>query len=225
MIKNQDLKAKLETYQNIVLEKNQLILDKDNLILDMEQKHEKFESSSDVMIFCINNLHLKDSEDEMFGVGYKKVPPPINHNYTSTPSIDPEIVDFVPTAPLTVDPLSKEESESESDQKRTSDVKTNEIDLSKIENLINSKILEVLNQVQNVQKPKSKTKGKKNVKKISKTNYVKGESFNKEGEMIEKGSNSEFVKQKAKGSNVASSSSNSQCEDDQKEKNEKIDKR
>ncbi|XP_022031147.1 general transcription factor IIF subunit 1-like [Helianthus annuus] len=74
-------------------------------------------------------------------------------------------------------------------------------------------------------KSRSLKKGKKNVKNVSKTNFVKGESFNKEGETIEKGSNSEFVKQKAKGSNEASSSSNSECEDDQKEKNEKIDKR
>ncbi|MFS7934847.1 hypothetical protein Hanom_Chr05g00396451 [Helianthus anomalus] len=114
-IKIQDLKVQLETCQNTVLERNQLILDKDNLILDLQRKLEKFESSSDVMNFCINNLRLKDSEDEMFGVGYKKVPPPINHNYASTPSIDPEIADFVPTAPLTVDPLSEEESESVSE--------------------------------------------------------------------------------------------------------------
>ncbi|MFS7968631.1 hypothetical protein Hanom_Chr09g00799881 [Helianthus anomalus] len=169
-IKNQDLKSELETCQNTVLEKNKIILDKDNLILDLHQKLEKFENSSDMMIFCINNLRLKDSEDGMLGVGYKKVPPLANHNFTSTPSIDPEIENFIPTAPLVVDPLGEEEceseSESDSEQKSSSDAKTNEIDLSKIENLINSRILETLNQVQNVRKSKPNNIGKMNVKNI-----------------------------------------------------------
>ncbi|MFS7977070.1 hypothetical protein Hanom_Chr10g00899851 [Helianthus anomalus] len=74
-MKSQDLKSELETCQNTVLEKNKIILDKDNLILDLQRKLEKLESSSNVMNFCINSLRLKDSKNEMFGVGYKKGSP------------------------------------------------------------------------------------------------------------------------------------------------------
>ena len=181
------------------MDKNKTILDKDNLILDLQRKLEKFENSSEVMNFCVNSQRLKNSEDEMYGVGYRQVPPPFNNNYTTTPSIDPEIVNFVPVAPLTVDPVSEEESESETDsdseQMRSCDARTKEVNLDNLEDLINSKILQALNQVQNAQQnSKPNKKGKKNAKNIRKTNFVKGKTFKNELEKIENGSNVDFVK-------------------------------
>ncbi|KAJ0587485.1 hypothetical protein HanIR_Chr04g0163731 [Helianthus annuus] len=76
-LKNQELKSELEMNQNCVLEKNKIILEKDNLILDLQRKIEKFGDSSEVMNFCINSQRLRESEEEMFGIGYSKVPPPV----------------------------------------------------------------------------------------------------------------------------------------------------
>ncbi|KAM0034993.1 putative transcription factor interactor and regulator CCHC(Zn) family [Helianthus debilis subsp. tardiflorus] len=205
-LRNQELKSELEISQNCVLEK-------DNLILDLQRKIEKFRDSSEVMNFCINSQRLKESEEEMFGIGYTKVPPPVNHNYTSMPSIDPELANFVPTTPLTVEPQSESESEpdevTDSDQSKTSGVsKKNDVNLENIETLISNKILEMFNQVQNEKsKPKSCGKSKKALKNIPKTEFVKGEDFDKEEIKIETGSNSQFVNQILKNSANASSSS------------------
>ncbi|KAJ0556970.1 putative transcription factor interactor and regulator CCHC(Zn) family [Helianthus annuus] len=214
-LKNQELRSELEMNQNCVLEKNKIILEKDNLILDLQRKIEKFGDSSEVMNFCINRQRLKESEEEMFGIGYKKVPPPVNHNYTSMPSIDPEFANFVPKTPLTVEPQSESESEpdeaSDSEQSKVSEVtKKNELNFDNIENLISNKILEIFNQVQNAKsKPKSHGKPKKNLKNFPKTEFVKGEYFIKEEETIETGSNSQFVNQILKNLANASSSSTS----------------
>ncbi|KAM0024088.1 putative transcription factor interactor and regulator CCHC(Zn) family [Helianthus debilis subsp. tardiflorus] len=185
-LKNQELKSELEISQNCVLEKNKIILEKDNLILDLQRKIEKFRDSSEVMNFCINSQRLKESEEEMFGIGYTKVPPPVNHNYTSMPSIDPELANFVPTTPLTVEPQSEPESEpdevTDSDQSKKSGIsKKNEVNFENIENLISNKILEIFNQVQNDKsKPKSRGKNKRALKNVPKTEFVKGEDFTKE---------------------------------------------
>ncbi|KAJ0479290.1 putative transcription factor interactor and regulator CCHC(Zn) family [Helianthus annuus] len=165
------------------------------------------------MNFCINSQRLKESEEEMFSIGYSKVPPPVNHNYTSMPSIDPELANFLPKTPLTIEPQSESESEpdeaSDSEQSKMSGVsKKNEVNLENIENLISNKILEIFNQVQNVKsKPKSRGKSKKALKNIPKTEFVKGEDFVKEEVKIETGSNSQFVNQILKNSTNASSSS------------------
>ncbi|KAJ0876614.1 putative transcription factor interactor and regulator CCHC(Zn) family [Helianthus annuus] len=212
-LRNQELKSELEMNQNCVLEKNKIILEKDNLILDLQRKIEKFRDSSEVMNFCINSQRLKESKEEMFGIGYTKVPPPVNHNYTSMPSIDPELANFVPKTPLTVEPQSESESEpdevTDSDQSKMSGVsKKNEVNLENIENLISNKILEIFNQVQNEKsKPKSRGKNKKALKNVPKTEFVKGEDFIKEEVKIETGSNSQFVNQILKNSTNDSSSS------------------
>ncbi|KAF5780755.1 putative transcription factor interactor and regulator CCHC(Zn) family [Helianthus annuus] len=212
-LRNQELKSELEMNQNCVLEKNKIILEKDNLILDLQRKIEKFRDSSEVMNFCLNSQRLKESEEGMFGIGYNKVPPPVNHNYTSMPSIDPELANFVPTTPLTVEPQSESESEpdevTDSDQSKKSGIsKKNEVNLENIENLISNKILEIFNQVQNEKsKPKSRGKNKKALKNVPKTEFVKGEDFIKEEVKIETGSNSQFVNQILKNSTNASSSS------------------
>ncbi|KAJ0883085.1 putative transcription factor interactor and regulator CCHC(Zn) family [Helianthus annuus] len=212
-LRNQELKSELETSQNSVLEKNKIILEKDNQILDLQRKIEKFRDSSEVMNFCINSQRLKESEEEMFGVGYNKVPPPVNHNYTSMPSIDPELANFVPKTPLIVEPQSESESEpdevTDSDQSKKSGLsKKNEVNLENIENLISNKILEIFNQVQNEKsKPKSRGKNKKALKNVPKTEFVKGEDFTKEEVKIETGSNSQFVNQILKNPTNASSSS------------------
>ncbi|XP_021985480.1 uncharacterized protein LOC110881572 [Helianthus annuus] len=149
---------------------------------------EKFRDSSEVMNFCISSQRLKESAEEMFGIGYTKVPPPVNHNYTSMPSIDPELANFVPMTPLTVEPQS--ESESEPDEVTDSD-QSKKSGISK----------------KNESKPKSRGKTKKTLKNIPKTEFVKGEDFVKEEVKIKTGSNSQFVNQVLKNSNNGSSSS------------------
>ncbi|KAM0044486.1 putative transcription factor interactor and regulator CCHC(Zn) family [Helianthus debilis subsp. tardiflorus] len=212
-LKNQELKSELEISQNCVLEKNKIILEKGNLILDLQRKIEKFRDSSEVMNFCINSQRLKDSKEEKVGIGYNKVPPPVNHNYTSMPIIDPELANFVPTTPLTVEPQSESESEPDevidSDQSKKSGIsKKNEVTFENIENLISNKILEIFNQVQNEKsKPKSRGKNQKDLKNVPKIKFVKGEDFIKEEVKIETGSNSQFVNQILQNSTNPSSSS------------------